>query len=27
VEIARHELAQQGFRTAPPAAWTPKACP
>ena len=25
VDIARHELAQQGFRTAPPAAWTPKA--
>lgn len=23
VEIARHELAQQGFRTAPPASWTP----
>jgi len=27
VEIARHELAQQGFRTAPPASWTPSVTP
>ncbi|KAG1478289.1 hypothetical protein G6F53_014279 [Rhizopus delemar] len=25
VEIVRHELALQGFRTTPPAAWPPKA--